>query len=244
MRSAADTLILFDVDATLISTGGVGFHAMVAAGRAVFGPGFSGEGVGFAGRLDPVILHDLLERHSIAPSQENLAAMRQAYHAHLRAHLAASGDRRVLPGVGALLAALDGTCTLGLLTGNFEETGSMKLRACGLDPERFQVRVWGDHSPRARPSRDDLPPVALRAFRARHGREPRRAVVVGDTPLDVACARANGLHSLAVATGQFPLKSLRDAGASHAVPDLSDTIAVARWLLADDSYTPGEGSRR
>lgn len=142
---------------------------------------------------------------------------------------------RALPGVTALLDDLAGRpeVTLGILTGNFEETGSMKLRACGIEPSRFAVHVWGDDSPHRPPSRDHLPGVGLERYRARFGREidPRLVTVIGDTPHDVACARAHGCRALGVATGRHSTQELWDAGADLAVPDLAATQAVTDWLL-------------
>lgn len=244
MRSAPDHLVLFDVDATLISTGGVGFHAMVDAGRDLFGPGFTGEGVSFAGRLDPLILRELLVGHGIEADIHSTRALRERYTLRLAGRLDQPGNRRTLPGVAALLDALDGLVTLGLLTGNFEETGSMKLRACGLEPARFAVRVWGDESPHEPPAREHLPPVAVSRHASMHARQPSRVTIIGDTPLDIACARANGMRSLGVATGQFDLTALRHAGATLALDDLTSTDALVRWLVEDSPYTPGEGRRR
>ncbi len=229
-------LILFDIDATLITTGGVGVRAMADAGRELHGEAFTSDGVEFSGRLDPLILADLLVRNGREPTRDSLEAMRGAYRRHLVRCLAAPGDRRMLPGVGTLLDALGDIpgLTLGLLTGNFADTGSMKLRACGIDPERFGIRVWGDESPHEPPARDHLPPVAMARYRERFGRdaEPSRVTIIGDTVHDVRCARAHGCRALAVATGRYSLSDLASAGAHHAVPTLADTPEILAWLLS------------
>ncbi len=234
--------MLFDIDATLIKTGGAGMLALADAGRLLFGPGFSVEGVAFAGRLDPLIIGDLLVRNGIEPTPEHRAAMRQGYREALEARFAAESGSWTLPGVHELLGALAGLAdrgsggdgarpTLGLLTGNFPETGTLKLKLAGIDPQRFDVCVWGDDSPHDPPAREHLPGVAMERASAAWGRPARgeEVVVIGDTPHDISCARAHGCRVLAVATGQFSAPDL--AHADRTVEDLSETEEVLRWLM-------------
>ncbi|MAY75716.1 MAG: hypothetical protein CMJ31_13560 [Phycisphaerae bacterium] len=230
-RGQRSVLVLFDVDLTLIDTQGAGRGAMVAAGRAIFGDDFHSEGVPFAGRIDPLILRDLLVANGIAPTPNHAASMRSAYVERLGAML--DGRVRTLPGAVALLDALDAVeeVTVGVLTGNFEETGGMKLRAAGIDPERFAVQAWGDGSPFDPPAREHLPPVAIERYVALHGRSPRSVTIVGDTSHDVACAMANGCRSLGVTTGRTSLDELSRAGADRVVEDLSSTEEVMSWLM-------------
>ncbi len=228
-------LILFDIDATLVTTSGVGRHAMAEAGRRLYGPAFTPDGVEFAGRLDPLILADLLVRNGLEPTPDRKAAMRREYRRALIEGLQAPGIARALPGVHAVVDALMGQAgvTLGLLTGNFEETGRLKLGACGLETDRFRVRVWGDESPHEPPSRDHLPAVAIERYAGLLAGPVRadRVTIVGDTVHDVGCARANGCRSLAVATGSFSADALRSAGADAVMDDMGEVEAVVRWLL-------------
>ena len=234
-------LILFDIDATLITTGGVGVRAMGDAGRELFGAGFVETRIQYAGRLDPLILEDLLRDNQLEATEANMLAMRDGYRRHLERRLT-TARALSLPGVTAILDALArlDSVTLGLLTGNFAETGSMKLRACGIDPDRFEVSVWGDQSPHRPARRDHLPPVGIQRFKEKKGRVPRRTVIVGDTPHDVRCALENGCDCLAVATGGFPIEALRAAGARWAVPDLSSTHEILA-ILTDGRASWGEG---
>lgn len=235
-------LILFDVDATLLTTSRAGIAAMGHAGRALFGPSFSEHTVEYAGRLDPLIIVDLLRAHGVEPSPAEVTRFRAGYRDHLRALLASGDLARPCAGVPALLAALRerSTAVVGLLTGNFPETGAIKLRAAGIEPDDFPIQVWGDDSPHHPPAREHLPAVGLARYRARYERAIVGAdiTIVGDTPHDIACARAHGCRSLGVATGMFGVEQLVAAGADHAVKDLSSTQEIVRWLLSPAS-SPG-----
>ncbi len=230
-------LILFDIDGTLLRSEGAGMAAMVDAGRAIFGADVSIEGIPVAGRLDPLIMADMLARIGVEPGAGVMAAFRARYAQELCERLVhPTTTVRAMPGVHELVAALaelPALATLGLLTGNFAETGRAKIRSCGFDPAWFPIGVWGDDSPSTPPTRNDLPGVAMARYRQLAGRaiEPRRVVVIGDTPHDVACARTHGCRCLAVATGRSSVEELQLAGADLAVEDLADTKAVLEWLL-------------
>lgn len=234
-------LILFDIDATLISTAGVGMRALGDAGRELFGPAFTEADTNFAGRLDPLIITDLLVNNGEADTPANRAAMRAGYRRHLERRLPTHEPKRALPGVQALLSELrrrasrDPALGLGLLTGNFEETGRLKLATCGINADDFPVSVWGDHSPHDPPARDHLPPIGMARYRERFRRDldPGAVTIIGDTPHDVGCALAHGCRCLGVATGHFSVGELRSAGAHLALSDLSDTGAVLAWMLPD-----------
>lgn len=230
-------LILFDIDATLISTSGAGIRAMHDFGREQYGPAFRIDGVEFAGRLDPLIISDMLRANQIEETPEKAAAFRAGYRRFLEKRLLdPTTVAKSLPGVPALLDALSAveTVTMALLTGNFQETGCLKLRHCGIDPDRFQLSVWGDESRSSPPRRDDLPGVALARHRERLGApfEAGRAVVIGDTPHDVRCAQAHGCRSLGVATGSYTVEQLGACGPTRVVPDLSETRTIVDWLTS------------
>ncbi len=228
-------LILFDIDGTLLSTGGAGLVALEQAGRELFHPSFDISGIDFAGRLDVLIMADLLARHQIEPTREAMARFRAGYAGHMPRVMEEHRDKtRAKLGTHELVRAtsqLPGT-TIGLLTGNFAETGTMKVAAAGFDPGVFRVNAWGDESTSTPPTRDDLPMSAMTKYAALHGRavEPARVVVIGDTPFDVRCARVNGCRSLAVATGKFSVAELREAGADLAVETLGETDKLVTWM--------------
>ncbi|MFG0283390.1 MAG: HAD family hydrolase [Phycisphaerales bacterium JB039] len=227
-------LILFDIDCTLLSADGAGMASLVDAGRALYGPGFVGDGVEFAGRLDPLIVRDLLTSNGQPVTVETELAMRTGYREALQRRLATPGAARALPGAVDLVAAMRRApgVTVGLLTGNFPETGRLKLQAAGIDPEHFVVAAWGDSSPHDPPAREHLAPVAIAAHATRNGGRPlegRHVVVIGDTPHDVACARAADCRVLAVATGRYSTTDL--AAADLVVESLSEVKELTRWLL-------------
>ncbi|MCC6679196.1 MAG: HAD family hydrolase [Phycisphaerales bacterium] len=229
-------LMLFDIDATLVTTSRSGMLALGDAGRELFGS-FEIDGIDFAGRLDPLIIADLLRANGRAADRANTTAMRDGYRRHLTRRLAAPGIARALPGVHGVVERLcaEPGVTMGLLTGNFEDTGCLKLRACGIDPDRFIVRVWGDESPHDPPQRHHLGAVGLERYRKLHAREARAGsvTIIGDTPHDVECAKRNGARCLAVATGSYSAEQLSTAGADRVVIDMSDVDDVVGWLVGD-----------
>ncbi len=228
-------LILFDIDMTLIESKGVGLRSMVDAGRALFGDQFTADGVSFGGQLDPLILDQMFERSGVEPTPDARATLREAYVARLARSIDSPGTARALPGAIALLDALDDAGhrdALGVLTGNFEESGRLKLNAAGIDPDRFAVHVWGDDSPHDPPAREHLPPIGVQRHADRTGAalEMDRVTLVGDTTHDVRAARVNGCRVLGVATGHVSAEDLYNAGADRVVDNLTDTQEILRWL--------------
>lgn len=231
-------LILFDIDATLITTSRTGIAAMGIAGRKLYGDAFNEHTVDYAGRLDPLIIGDLLRAHGHEVTPAAVTAFRDGYHAALEELLKPEGVAGPCPGVPELLAALramDDAArpALGLLTGNYEVTGSLKLRRSGIEPMDFAVRVWGDASKQDPPHRSHLPPLALVMAREILGVDvpADRATIIGDTPHDVSCAKDNGMRVLGVATGRYSRDELADAGADLALDTLEETDRVMNWLI-------------
>lgn len=230
-------LVLFDIDRTLLETDGVGMTCLLGAGRDLFGASFTIDGVPFGGRLDPLIIRDIMLASGVEPTPERAVAMRRGYHERLREVVKRPGASRALPGAHAFVDAVErmgGDVTTGLLTGNFEETGRLKLAAAGFDTDRFTVRVWGDESPFDPPAREHLPAVGIERDAARRGRRlaGERVVIVGDTIHDVSCGLAHGCRVIGVATGHDPADRLRQAGAHLVVDNLTDAAALVRWLNA------------
>lgn len=224
---AASRLVLFDIDGTLIQTGRAGLRGMNAAFRRLHGRDDAMDGISFAGRTDRAIVADAFQAMGIQADAVTTEALRDAYLGHLIEELGKPvPDSRVLPGVHASLEALEGRddIALGLLTGNYRRGAAIKLGHFGLW-DRFRFGAFGDeHTDRRK-----LVPVALEeAERALGLRVPAsRAVVIGDTPLDVDCAHAHGALAVAVATGPFS----RDELASHHPDLLLDTLEDVASLV-------------
>lgn len=235
-------LILFDIDATLLKTDGAGMSAMADAGRELFGPAFTSDGIDFAGRLDPLIFRELFVLNGVARSPETEQRFRTVYYGHLTRRLATSTTARALPGAAALVDALRAAQSheLGILTGNFRESGSLKLQACGLSPSWFPISAWGDDSPHDPPARDHLPPVAMSRYQAHTGVrvDPAQVTIIGDTPHDVRCAMVNGCRCIAVATGRFSEAELTAAGAALVVPNLASTVQMLDLLASVSASSP------
>jgi len=137
----------------------------------------------------------------------------------------------VMPGVMELLDRLEQEprAVLGLLTGNLARGAALKLRAGGIDPDRFVIGAYGsDHA-----HRPALPPIAASRAERVLGRVPRghEVVIIGDTPADVACGASLGARALAVATGGYTVEQLMACGPYAAFSDLTDTDAVVSAIL-------------
>lgn len=218
--------VLFDIDGTLVQTGGAGQLAFAEAFAAEFGVRELSGAVPFAGRSDQAIALQLMQVHGVAASEENWRRFREAYLSRLPAALAARSGR-VLPGVHALLDTLRTLehALVGLLTGNLRAGAVHKLTYYGL-MDRFAFGGFGDASD----DRCDIAAAALAEARqaaVQHSRSANGAplagaVVIGDTSHDVLCARAIGACAVAVATGNSPREELVAAAPDLLLDDLSD----------------------
>jgi phosphoglycolate phosphatase-like HAD superfamily hydrolase len=230
-------LILFDIDGTILRSQGAGLNAMEQAARELFGEHFSFEGVEVAGRLDTLIWSDAARRNSLEDAAAHHDRFRRRYAELLRDRLANGASLTIMPGVRELIAALRRLphITLGLLTGNYPETGRLKIEAAGFTFEHFEVNAWGCDGSHRR----DLPPLAIRDYRQLKGRtiEPADVTIIGDTPHDIDCAHAHGCRCLAVATGDFSAAALEESGADRVVRDLSQTDDVCQWLLRSAAHS-------
>jgi phosphoglycolate phosphatase len=217
-------VILFDIDNTLLYSGGAGSFAMNAAFNELFGVSDGFARVEFSGRTDLYILEQGLAEHGIAGgADEHLAAFTARYYALLPEALA-QREGYLMPGFPELLSALrDAGVRLGLATGNFSEGAGIKLQYYGI-AGFFEGGGFGEVSP----DRSEVVAAAIRAVG--NGARPADIVVVGDTPHDVTSALANGVIGAGVATGKFTVEELRDSGAALVFQDFADWQAVAREL--------------
>ena len=230
------TVVLFDIDGTLLASGGVGRRAFEGAMGARIGavmargtPDYR-----YDGKTDRQIGRDLLRLagHTDDAIDEMLDDIIADYLVRLREELATGASNvRVHTGILALLDALEARddAVVGLLTGNVVDGAVLKLTAAGIAPQRFAVGAFGsDHE-----LRPELPAIAQRRAAALLGCEvPGRAIVIiGDTPADVHCGRGIGARAIAVATGHFSVAELA-SHAPHAVfADFSDIDAALRAIF-------------
>jgi phosphoglycolate phosphatase len=220
-------IVLFDIDGTLVLTGGAGRRAMTLAFHDLFGIPDAFAHVAMAGRTDAWVFSQAVAAHAQAAAAQALAEFRDRYLEHLAVELdRPAPGKEVMPGVRPLLDELAGRpdVYLGLVTGNFEQGARLKLEHFDLW-RYFRTGAFGDIAH----DRTELVQDALARIQAQGGPEASRrpvVVVVGDTPFDVACAVATGARSIAVATGGFSVRDLEAAGATIAFPDLGDTRAV------------------
>ncbi|MHC4947282.1 MAG: HAD family hydrolase [Planctomycetota bacterium] len=221
-------LVLFDIDGTLLLTRRAGLLAMRDAARELFGADFTFDGIDTAGRLDPLIWAEAAAANGVDDAAAQHDRFRATYARRLEARLDDDPTAELLPGVADLVAtlgAVDGV-TLGLLTGNYPETGRLKISSAGLDPDVFEVAAWGVDGGHRR----DLPPVAVERYRRHVGDPPRSIVIIGDTPHDVDCAHANDCLSIAVATGRFERAELEACAPDLTLDDLAEHETVAAWI--------------
>ncbi len=239
------TAILFDVDGTLIDAAGAGRASLHEAFVEVFGiepASVAATSVPFAGRTDATIFRSVAIALGIpeADYDAGAGAVREAYLAALQARMARPDPRRrVYPGVRALLEALAANedAVLGLLTGNLERGARIKLEAFDLN-RYFETGGFATDDG----DRREIARIAAARVAALHGLEipPARTVVIGDTALDVDCARANGFRSIAVATGGAPAEEIARWPCDARFDDLTDLNAV--WCaIGLPGPAPGAG---
>lgn len=218
---------LFDIDGTLLHSGGAGKAAIEVALTEDFGVELRVQ-VTYSGRTDRAIARDLLRHHGIEPTTENWQRLVRGYLERLPLSLT-TNQGKVLPGISALLEQLARVdrVAVGLLTGNIRAGARIKLGHFDLY-HHFAFGGFGDEHY----ERDDVAREALAAVGAhlsgRHS--PDRIWVIGDTPLDVQCARAIGARAVAVATGWHSLDELRATGPDLLLPDLSDPAPLLSLL--------------
>jgi phosphoglycolate phosphatase len=215
-------VLLFDIDGTLVCNGDAGRGAMMETLREDFDIDRQFD-IPFSGRTDRFLLHALLQAAGLESTSELQGKLRLGYGRRLLSWIERSRGK-VLPGVQPLLAQLQAEehVLLGVMTGNLPETARIKLDHYALSMF-FGFGVYGD----VHCDRNDVAREARRMLIDRLGAfDPQQTIVIGDTPLDVACAHAIGARCLAACTGLHSRNELLDAKADWIVDDLSQTDEV------------------
>ncbi|MBP6017172.1 MAG: HAD family hydrolase [Candidatus Promineofilum sp.] len=225
-------LILFDIDGTLVNSSRIGRAALGQALLHVFGTTGALETFEFAGKTDRRIVRDLMTVEGWSDSAIDGRLL------DLDERMAAAGRDLftpatvwACPGIPTLLEELGRREDVvpALLTGNIRHTAALKLAAAGIDPDQFIGGAFGSDSL----ERDDLFDIALESVRRATGQRFARsqAVIVGDTPADIRCARSGGGRVIAVATGPYPAEVLGRHQPDYLFPDLAQTNDVLRAIL-------------
>lgn len=222
-------ILFFDIDGTMLSTGGAGQRAMELALVEEFRIRFPFEDVLTAGRTDCGIADEIFLKYQLEDSPQERQRFMKSYLERLPECLRTLPGA-LLPGVKELLEQLHRleNVHLSLLTGNYVEGAWIKLRHFGVD-HFFKSGGYGDDHPH----RDDVARLALQNVRGHLNRhvEGHDTCVIGDTPADIRCARAINARAAAVATGVYSREQLSPHSPDHLFDDLSETDTVISRLL-------------
>lgn len=217
-------LYLFDIDGTLITSGGAGVTSFTEAVRDFCGSTAALEGINFAGNTDTGIARSVLEAAGMEPTEANIMGLLDAYLSILP-HRMGLHDGRLLPGITSLLDTLKDRpdCVLALLTGNLAQGAEVKLSHYGVW-HYFGFGAYADDHY----ERNQLGPVAAARAFEEHGEEfpTDRIYVIGDTPRDIECGKAFGAKTVAVATGHYSREALASHDPDFLFDDFSDPDAV------------------
>jgi phosphoglycolate phosphatase-like HAD superfamily hydrolase len=212
-------LVLFDIDGTLILTGGAGMKAFAEAFAEEFDLPHATEAMDFAGRTDRGLVCQVFRANDIPPTESNFQRFTEAYTQRLAKHLPAD-NTQPLPGVVELLDAIEAMTappSLGLLTGNLPLGAELKLTHYHLW-DRFEFGAFGDTT-------EDRNEIAQSAFEDAQGQfpnlSPSEILIIGDTPADIHCAQSINASVLAVATGNFTEAQLAEHHPTHLAPNLT-----------------------
>jgi phosphoglycolate phosphatase len=221
-------LLLFDIDGTLVSTGGAGFIALQEIVKRRFGVDDPLDDIEIAGKTDANIAADILRKYEVVPTPENLSEFLDEYLERL-ARLLPTLHGRVLPGIGEILPRMKSNSNhvLALLTGNLAKGAELKLKHYGLW-DYFEFGAFADDHH----DRNQLGAFARKRAAEKHGHEfdVARIDVIGDTAHDVACGKAFGARTVAVATGSWSAERLRAAQPDFLFDDLGKVNEVIHTL--------------
>jgi phosphoglycolate phosphatase len=216
---------LFDIDGTLLVTEGASREALVRAFRQRFGIEDDLRDIRFDGRIDPLILGDILAKHELVLEADDEAAFWNEVFDQMRAILVPPRGR-LLPGAEQLVDRVGARedWVMGLLTGNMSEMAHIKLSRFGLE-DRFAFGAYGEQAE----DRDALARTVVARVGREYGLPSRSCVILGDTEHDVRCARSAGAWCVAVATGTRTRAELEALGADLVLDDFTDPAPLLRW---------------
>ncbi|GAB4288216.1 MAG: HAD family hydrolase [Myxococcota bacterium] len=214
-------ILLFDIDHTLLYTGGGGSRALDYAFKKVFNLDGGMKEVSVAGKTDPLIVAEVVKKRlNASPTAEEISDALDVYIKRLAIEIADTSSGHIKKGLLNLLNELStrDDILLGILTGNIEGGANLKLDAFNLRGY-FRFGAYSSDSP----DRNKLVAVAKERAERLIGRKlapSEPIVVIGDTPYDIACAKAAGVYSIAVATGPYSVEELKQNNPNLVIEDL------------------------
>lgn len=224
-------LVLFDIDGTLLLTNSTNRRILIDALMAVYGTEGSARSHSFAGKMDSVIIYEVLKEAGLNETHiaEKFPAVKNTYIDLVKKQLLAE-DIELMKGIPELLSALSGRTdmVLGLLTGNFEGSGRHKLALPALN-HFFPFGAFADDASH----RNELPAIAVERAHNLTGTKFKGedVVIIGDTEHDIKCARTIGAKSIAVATGSYSAEQLSAYSPAALFDDFSDTERVVSSIV-------------
>ncbi len=226
MENMNKKLILYDIDGTLVDTGGAGTRSMNYAFHRLFGIEDAFRAIPMAGKTDFQIMREGLKAHGLPYMDGNVEKMMNGYIEFLEKEID-NPHKHLMPGIMESLQLLkEMEMSLGLLTGNLEKGASIKLGAFGIK-NYFLDGAYGSDDE----DRDKLLPVAIKKFAAKgHEYNAKDCVVIGDTPRDVQCAKVHGANCIAVATGPYSKTELLNTDADIVLDSMEDSEQYMRFL--------------
>ena len=228
MHKMQKRLLLFDIDGTLIHSGGAGIEALKHALKERFQIEDDLHDIEFAGMTDSGIVASILKKHSLPTTPENVTAFLDSY-VHFLSNELPRRKGKLLPGVLELLEKLKTRkhVVLGLLTGNVSRGAQLKLDHYGVW-HFFEFGAFADDHH----DRNELGQFARARAKEKHGREFSAAEidVIGDTPRDIACGKALGARTIAVATGTWSRENLARHQPDILIDDFSDVDRLINTL--------------
>lgn len=223
-----ERLLLFDIDGTLISSAGAGIHALKLVLTERFQIEDDLHDIEIAGMTDSGIVMSILKKHQIPPTHENVSAFLDSY-MHFLSQELPRRQGNLLPGVLELLERVKARphLVLALLTGNISRGAQLKLEHYGVW-HFFEFGAFADDHH----DRNELGGFARVRAQEKHGREflPAEIDVIGDTPRDIACGKAFGARTIAIATGTWSRQDLAKHQPDFLFDDLSNVDEVMRVL--------------
>ncbi len=227
-------LFLFDLDGTLLLSGGAGLRAMETVFMDLFNLPGAFEGIRPDGKIDPAIFREIIKHREVdvADLDEAVARLSKEYIKELEKEMPISKEAVLMPGMPQLLEKLSSMedVQLALLTGNLEKGARIKCARFDLN-KYFPFGAFGsDHENRAELVRISAKRAA--AYIDKPVPLDKNIVVIGDTPRDVECGQAYNATTVAVATGNYSLEQLEKTGADFLFEDFSDTEKVIAVLTS------------